>query len=256
MQHKLYGICGGIGCGKDEVTRILIELGEERGVVYENRKYAFELKRLLAFILDVDVEMFEDRHFKDTPIPDMEITQIHYKSIRERHDIIVVNTFSSVFEPDAITAYLKPGYEYLGLETIEVTPRWLMQNVGTKCFRDIISKDFWVWKTFKDYTQDSNWILSDVRYPKNEGRVITNNRGLLIGVNRRFDLRYPQYGYLMDKEKPYSIPIELKDVNRDLFLSLTSDSELSSHEMSWCDVVIDNDGTLEELKEKVKNILC
>ena len=254
MYNKLYGVSGGIGCGKDEVTRILIEIASEDNINFVNVKYAFELKRLVSFILGVDVSILEDRVFKNTPIPDMEITQIVYKSIRNSLDVKTINTFSSIFEHDVIEVYMESGYEYSGIRTIEVTPRWLMQNIGTNCFREIISKDFWVWKTFKNFNETSNWVISDVRYPKNEGLIINNNNGIIIGVKRRFDLRYPEFSHLMDPLDPYKIPLSLKDENRDLYLELTSDSELSTHDLSWCDEIIENNSSLDDLKNKVKEI--
>ena len=257
MSKRVYGICGGIACGKDEITRFIQDLKKEEGTEYTNVKYAYELKRLIAFILDEPIEKLEDRNFKNQVIPDMEITQLVYKFISPYSiQYKTVNVSSKIFNQEMIDSYLEDGFEYIDHRVIEVTPRWLMQNIGTNCFRDIISKDFWVWKTFKNFNSESRWIISDVRYPENEGKIISQNNGVLIGVKRKFSLRFPLYAELENPQDPYAIPFKLKDVDRELYLSLISDSEKASNDLSWCDYVITNDGTLDELKTKVKDLLC
>lgn len=254
MNTKLFGICGGIGCGKDEVTKLIQEITNNNFV---NVKYAYELKRLIAFILDVDISLLEDRTFKSTVIPEMEITQLVYKFINPYSiQYKTINVSSKIFNDGMIESYLEEGFEYIDHRKVEVTPRWLMQNIGTKCFRDIISKDFWVWKTFKNFNSDSKWIISDVRYPENEGKIISQNNGVLIGVKRKFSLRYPLYAELENPNNPYEIPYKLKDIDRELYLSLVSDSERSSNNLDWCDFIITNDGSLDDLKIEVNKILC
>lgn len=257
MSKRVYGICGGIACGKDEITRFIQETKKEEGVEYSNVKYSYELKRLVAFILDVPIEKLEDRAFKSQVIKDMEITQLVYKFMSPYAiQYKTVNVSSQIFNEKMIDSYLEEGFEYIDHRVIDVTPRWLLQNIGTNCFREIISKDFWVWKTFQNFNSDSRWIISDVRYPENEGKIIQQHNGVLIGVKRKFSLRYPLYAELEDKNDPYAIPFKLKDVDRDLYLTLVSDSEKASNNLSWCDYVITNDGTLEELKQSVNDLLC
>ena len=150
----LIGVLGQIGCGKDEVTKMLryIISSKRCGVGYEltfkgylenselpfmemvqNVKYADKLKELLAFILGVDVSKFEDRGFKNTPIEELELVKVTYGSpLRDKS--YSVNLSKKLLDTEL---HRKEGYFVLRQEKIEVTPRWLMINVGTNAFRRV-----------------------------------------------------------------------------------------------------------------------
>jgi len=100
-----------------------------------------------------------------------------------------------------------------------------------------------------------NWIISDVRFPDNEGKAITDRNGFVIGLKRKFSLKYPEYSYLEDATAPYDIPIKLKDINSELYDKLTGESEVSMGDFSWCDYVVENNGTIDELTLKIGDIL-
>jgi hypothetical protein len=94
-------------------------------------------------------------------------------------------------------------------------------------------------------------IITDMRFPENEGEAIKERHGLRIGIKRHFALRFPEYSHLAYDENPYMIPDELEDVNPKLYKGLNHASETSMGDLSWCDIVIENNGTIEELFDKV-----
>jgi len=100
-----------------------------------------------------------------------------------------------------------------------------------------------------------NWIITDVRFPNNEGKAITDRGGFVIGLNRKFSLKFPEYDYLEDPNSPYDIPISLMGLNCELYEKLTKESEISMGDLSWCDYVVENNETIDELVEKIKVIL-
>lgn len=100
-----------------------------------------------------------------------------------------------------------------------------------------------------------NWLITDVRFSDNEGKYIKDRGGIVIGIKRKFSLRFPEYSYLEDEENPYDIPDKLKDVDMTLYKRLTSDSEVSMGNFDWCDYIIENNGSIEELVEKIKEIV-
>jgi len=182
------------------------------------------------------------------------------------------------------------GEEYYeGTITKEIlTPRKILQLFGTQGGREQVHPNIWVnslfsdWKSYMGYapgfygcicgkcgvefTGDKRavrcedcgtfypkWIITDVRFPENEGVAVTKRGGLLIGIRRKFLLKHPQYANLKIgfREDEYSVPRDLDNVDVELYKSLTHRSEKSMEDHSWCDVVIENNGTIEELFNEV-----
>jgi hypothetical protein len=103
------------------------------------------------------------------------------------------------------------------------TPRYVMQTLGNDWGRNIIDKDIWVKALMFQYNPNtSNWIVPDVRYP-NEAEAIKKDGGILIRVVRTY------------YNDPHPTETALDDYN------------------DW-DHVINNNGTLDELSEKVKYV--
>jgi len=71
----------------------------------------------------------------------------------------------------------------LGEEWDGLTPRKLLQLLGTEAGRHIIHPNIWVNALFADYEKDSNWIITDVRFP-NEAEAIKDKGGILIRIER------------------------------------------------------------------------
>lgn len=68
------------------------------------------------------------------------------------------------------------------LSWLDCTVRELLQKFGTG-IRNTVDSEFWVKALFKDYTESSNWIITDVRF-KSEAKVIKDRGGIIIRVNR------------------------------------------------------------------------
>jgi hypothetical protein len=98
------------------------------------------------------------------------------------------------------------------------------------------------------------WVITDVRFPNNEALAVKDRGGLMIGIKRKFDLKQPKYFnmYNIDRgENEYSIPRALQSINPELYKSLTHESERAMGDYSWCDIIIENNGTIEELFNNV-----
>jgi len=116
------------------------------------------------------------------------------------------------------------------------TPRYALQYIGTNVMRDHFHKDIWVIAAEKRIQKYENVVISDVRFP-NEVKMIYRNGGELWMVRRGlpewYDMAYHE-PELMAEEYP----------------------EVHSSEYAWVnnefDAYMDNDGTLEELYEKVE----
>ena len=66
-----------------------------------------------------------------------------------------------------------------------VTPRYILQKVGTECMRDGYSEDIWVKAVGKKIHSDktSNWVITDCRFP-NEADAVKEWGGLVVRLDR------------------------------------------------------------------------
>ena len=68
----------------------------------------------------------------------------------------------------------------------ELTPRRLLQKLGTDLIRDGIHVNTWVNATMSDYDDTKRWIITDMRFP-NEIDAVKKEGGITIIVSRRCD---------------------------------------------------------------------
>lgn len=117
-----------------------------------------------------------------------------------------------------------------------MTLRQLLQKLGTDAVRDNLHQDAWVLALFADYNyippmhtgaiKHPNWIITDVRFP-NEAQAIRERGGIILRMQRRSgwnkaDLLHP------------------------------SETALDLYHF---DHYIDNNGTLENLREEIQHLI-
>ena len=327
QRHNLLGISGKAGSGKDTVGKIIqwivtAETGYLGGAYtneqckewlggkfpgdtsvqevsnYQIKKYADKLKDMVCLLIGCTRADLEDREFKE-------------KELGEEWNIwvLVPNPDHNLFDgncqlQDAIFSSSDEAKNYikehkiinvLDIEERALTPRLLLQLMGTECGRDIIHPNIWVNALFadykpiggkmipprypKDYTSGlfrfPNWIITDVRFP-NELKAIKDRGGMVIRLERdekpiigqtytikdRFDgkdiikgciAEYDVRGY---DNFVYRCPEHLIYRDGDYVIvregEHESETALDSHAFSR---IIQNDGSIEELVEKVKQII-
>ena len=103
--------------------------------------------------------------------------------------------------------------------------RRLLQRLGTEAGRDTLGQNIWVDAVLKDYTPEQDWVVSDARFI-NEFDAITDRGGKIIRVMRP--------------------GVEAFNDHASETEALTY-TNFAGH--------INNNGTLEELAEKVRKIL-
>lgn len=240
----IIGVYGGIGEGKDLFASLLMK---HSSVKFENKKFAFKLKQIVALLTGVDVHNFEDDDFKNKTIPGK------WKHPRTS-------------EP--------------------ITYRFLLQYIGTELFRDGLDINVWVNSLFADYNAtESNFIITDMRF-LNEAQAIKDNGGITIKVSRYmtvsdwlsssyfagvFEQRgidkvvETRVGKIVSKHEMVDIVRQYPDLietagNKAIFDKLTHPSEMELYDKGFeFDYYIDNDSTLESFEAKaidfVKKIL-
>lgn len=116
----------------------------------------------------------------------------------------------------------------------EVTPRLVLQLVGTECMRDGFFDGIWISivKRKLEAYHNMNWVIPDTRFP-NEISMIHSLGGQVWRVKRGEDPAW------------FGADVKPDDVH-------PSEFEWTHEKF---DQVIGNDGSLEELEKKIKNLI-
>lgn len=212
---------------------------------YQIMKFADSLKDMVCILLNCTREQLEDKEFKE-------------KELGEEWDKYYIFGGNAVDKKTIIKRYMEehsilPSEYWLNSKRLPLTPRLLLQLLGTECGREIIHPNIWCNSLMSKYTKKftgktfhaagigrevhdteyPNWIITDVRFP-NEADAIKERGGIIIRVNRK-------HGYNTPDGKWKEMPIDYHE----------SETALDNYDF---DYVIENDTTIAELKEKVKSI--
>jgi len=230
---NLIGISGYAGAGKDLVGRIIqyltykeVTYSDEAFKIsyfqanysaggWEIRKYADKLKQIASILTGIPVEKFEDQEFKKT---------------------LLGEQWTVDKGPNIMAPMSGKDAQYKRFNQ-PLTVREFLQKLGTEAIRDAIHPNAWGNALFADYhpiylmgTEKfqkaiyPNWIITDVRF-QNEADLLKEKGGKLIYVARK----------------------GIKPVN-----SHPSETSLEGYPFHYG---IENDGTIDELIEKVREIL-
>jgi hypothetical protein len=272
----IIGINGKIGSGKDTVGKIIqylcctpksvedfehmkkfilddthksnLDLASD----YEIRKFAGKLKQVASLLTGIPIDSFEDQEFKKS-------------YLGSEWGTVKTNPLNSI-----------PVFKNVGFNQL-MSVRELLQKLGTEAMRDGLHVNTWVNALFADYKEhkppkgdtfdyahtecidckkrfsgykrqficndcyDShnwypNWIITDMRFP-NEMEAVVERKGITIRVKRTPRTVINGVIYLIGADGLVEHPSETG-----------LDNETFKYEL-------DNNGTIEELIEKVREIL-
>ena len=240
----LIGIGGKANSGKDLVGRIIQYLtsGSEKKYTFEEyeesfskfgttlqylpnweiKKFADKLKDIVCLLIGCTREQLESHDFKEKELGEEWNVKIITYIDGELHKIY------NPSDSEDFDINCKYPRSYIS-NIIKQTPRSLLQKIGTDLFRNRLHQNTWVNATFADY-RDDNWIITDVRFP-NELEAIKKHNGITIRINR---------GLVERTGKMIQEPEHISETALD-------DAEF--------DYVIENDCTIDDLIEKVREIL-
>lgn len=252
----IIGISGKIGGGKDTVGKIiqmltqgnqtyeiLVDLHQEVNTIsssWQIKKFAGKLKQIVSILTGIPVEELEKQEVKDSLLSEEWIRYGYANGFIQKNGQTIMN--NEACSKERYEQELKTNWQTAYKH--QYTVRDLLQLIGTEAMRDVIHPNVWVNALFADYkpmkigdnvskfTLDyksgncfPNWIITDMRFP-NELKAIKDRSGITIRVNR-----------------PQLIPRDFEH---------PSETALDN---ATFDYIINNDGTIEELVEKVKDIL-
>jgi len=271
------GISGKIGSGKDTVGSIIQYLTTNKGFQNSNsyeefkyyvqtgefhhtthawqiKKFAQKLKQIASILTGIPVEDLEKQEVKDRVLGDEWGMNHRFEKNGE-----------SIEDSDWVK------------HTMSVpTVRWLLQTIGTEAMRNCIHENVWANALFVDYKaryfsnekevskgnfdyyksgvdnnaefvieKFPNWIITDTRFP-NELRAVEDRGGITIRINRPYVLDFrtkkpiesnKQYVFSETTASTYNHP---------------SETALDDAQFKY---TIYNNGTIEDLIEKVREIL-
>ncbi len=225
--------------------------------VWKRKQFAAAVKQICALLLDVDVKRFEDQAFKNTELgPEWDLWGIQRDAgqygpgawFGSRAELEHSAWYRNYPEPKNLTARELAEFDknhYIVRK--QRTVRDLLQMVGTDAGRDVIHPHIWINTMFAGYkpvtSENSNhpdshmevgldvmtqhyphWLITDMRF-QNEFDNVCDRGGLTIRINRP--------------------DVEI----RSLHPSETSLDRAEFHE------VIENDGSLEQLVQRVRAAL-
>lgn len=208
---------------------------------WEIKKFADKLKDIVCLLIGCTREDIENREFRDKPLGEEwnKLRVIYSDGYNEVKEIFSFDfDVSTLLDAKGRKAYIHSK------EVIKLTPRSLLQLLGTEAGRNIIHPDIWVNSLFSEYKPNCNWIITDNRFP-NETKSVKKEGGITIKIERDFNLRHPGYNSLE----------EVKQQNIELYKQLTHYSETALDDYNEWDHIIQNNGTIEELIEQVRLIL-
>lgn len=266
---SIIGISGKIGSGKDTVTNIIQYLTyckddssyqefvnryvndypKDIKHVFEIKRFADTLKDYVCMATNCSREQLEDREFKEKELGEewwfyqSKINNTLYSYTDHNNTNIGNNEFFQLVKPSR---------------------RTLLQLIGTEAMRDIIHPNYWVNCLISQYKgketnvttsfygnsrredkYESNWLIPDTRFP-NELKAIKDRGGIVIRVNR------PLESVLNESLESSKNGVRKDAKYKRELLEHPSETALDNAEF---DYIVFNDGSIEDLIIKVKEIL-
>lgn len=251
----IIGVSGKIGSGKDEVGKIIQYLTHVNpnndSTTYEQwnnmlnynmcswkiKKFADKLKDIVCLLLGCTREQLEDREFKE-------------KELGEKWWCIGKPEIG-MFIPYTEDNWAAHGDFEENL--VMLTPRKLLQLLGTEAGRNIIHPNIWINALFSDYDNNyhatkfsvrqginkpsyPNWVITDLRFP-NEAESIKKRKGILIRLDRS------------------NVGLACTGDFKDNMQTNLHPSETALDNYQYFNYNIDNTGTIEDLINSVKYVL-
>lgn len=247
----IVGISGKIGSGKDTVALIIQYLTERHKLnttsfkdylayydakpewslsasPWKIKKFADKLKDIVCLLLNCTREQLEDRDFKEKELGE---EWWYYKN----EDALKLYPYN---DPPMFVSYHT---------LIKLTPRLLLQLLGTDCGRNIIHPNIWVNALMNEYKISLSavkgdwrlkhifpyWIITDIRF-SNELAAVKSKKGITLRINRYNQEDGSVYGW----GNPNAVH--------------SSETALDNAEF---DYTIENTGSIEDLVGKVEQFL-
>lgn len=183
----IIGISGKIGSGKDTLARAILYNASK--TVSGDRYYVDAQEWIDNFISESNISSWEIRKYGEklkqiasmlTGIPREKFEDQQFKSTE------------------------------LGPEWDSMTVREFLQKLGNDALRFKLHQAVWTNALFSEFTPESNWIISDMRYP-NEAECIKEKGGIVVRIVRPSN-PYPESTHISETAlDDYKFDYEIKN---------------------------------------------
>lgn len=149
-------ITGFSNSGKTTLAKAIQKKDES----YQLKSWAYKMKKFLADLLEIDVELLEDQEYKKLPMPNSWISYTAYN--KETGEIVLEGILESEVE-----SYVK--HTELLLKKVHPTIRQALQQLGTEVLKNKFHRLTHVNGLIAEYLKNphnSNWVITDSRFPE------------------------------------------------------------------------------------------
>jgi hypothetical protein len=222
------------------------------------KKFADKLKDIVCLLINCTREQLEDADFKEKELGE----EWNKWRISCSSDYHTEKKFFNTKEECLNFKEFETSWLWDEPILIKLTPRLLLQLLGTDCGRNLIHPNIWINSLMNEYKSitlvDGHsskdvypnwWIITDVRFP-NELEAVKSRKGITIRVNRDKEKDCNLCGKTIREQKKGCN--EISCYKQFLKKEHLSETALDNTEF---DYVIDNNGSISDLIDKVKQIL-
>jgi hypothetical protein len=243
---------------------------------FERKLFAGKLKQIVAILIGCTVEDLEDNDFKEKSLgPEWRVWYAYHYKLRNNHNPTgrvspLFSLKSEALEYVELTKQKQGGLWASGVETYILTPRLLLQYIGTEGGRNLIHPNIWVNALFADYKEiienhigkairgaDGNWYVPK-DHPIAKGELLQISSDTFEwAVNKGYpdwiitDVRFPNEVEKIVENKG----IVLKVINPRIQAIDQHPSETALDHYKDFQKEIINDGYISDLALKVRELL-
>ena len=268
----IISLSGKIESGKDTVAEEIMRYSDKSPFVV--RKWADAMKDAVCIWLGVSREKLEDRHFKNNPLgPEWQMWSVVNKTKHPDDEDYIVNVYPMkqrcIQECNRLNTggYRGTAGAFIARPSF-MTPRKLLQLLGTEFGRNMIHPNMWVNCLLQDYNPKKDyWIITDTRFP-NEAEAVSRIGGSNVRIIRKWIPKVGEQVFsihtsgihtvseVIDSETVHTT-WHLENPNGQLISDLRKPSDEHESETAldkWgkFDEIILNNKGLPQLKEKVR----
>lgn len=213
------------------------------------KQFGTKLKQIISILTNIPIEELEKEEIKNKVLSsewDRYLLKEYWVNDNHVVDEKYVYFATEKSMQDYINTTKHTDYTCYQAGKRSITIRQLLQQIGTEVMRDAIHPNIWINALFNDYYKSikelnpfedpipyfeknakyPNWIITDLRFP-NELKAVKEKKGITIRVNRDLQKESDDYSHI-------------------------SETALDDAEF---DYVINNNGTIDDLIESVREIL-
>lgn len=273
----LIAISGKMGSGKDTCADYIIEkLHSIHSVKAEKIKFANKVKQIVCLLIGCTMKELDDQDFKNKELPEIwdryivhiegeDVSNIAY-IIENKCEIVQLSDNHlkaeclNIDTANLIANTIKGTFiKEFQVEVVveKLTPRKLLQLVGTEGSRKLIHNNIWIYATLNDYFNSLFEVGRGLRDFYNlDERTLASRKNQVIS-----DLRFVNEKKSVEELGGVTIRINSKDAKVNTKLTrprvTPADKHLSETDLDLevFDYHIENDGTIEEFHKKMDLML-